>query len=753
MNHEKRARNKGIKEAWMVLCLTALAVSCLIYACFEPIGMETGNSTFSITIGGGGRTILSWDKDTNSADLLHAITLTGGPGPGIERKGIKAGQTVQFAVAPGHWDITVKAYLGDVLKAEGFTSVNLKRGHNGAVPITMKQPAVMEPPQKKETYSIKIDISGNDTGDIVTASPDSGIEGNTVTLAYTVANTAYYNLLDFYGVTIESVGKAESGTRTYTINKEVASDGVITIIAVFTHTNLKIDPIAFTDTSVHITKTYGEEPFTNAITSAHNGNGAITYSSSNETVAKVESSSGLVTILKAGSTTIKAEKADDPTYAYAQANYTLAVNPKSVTITGLLAANKVYDGTTTATVNGTAVISGKVGSSDDVTVKAGTAAFESKTVGNGKTVTFSGYSLTGADTGNYSLSGQPGNVTASITAKSVTITGLSVANKQYDGTTTATVTGTATINGKISGDTVTVKEGIATFADATIGNGKTVTFKDWSLIGTDAGNYSLSAQPSTAMANIEYVSMVQISAGTFTMGSPTSEANRGNTETQHSVTLSAFYMGKYQVTQALYELVMGTNPSYFHGGSGREPAAGEIQGKRPVEYVTWYKAVEFCNKLSALDGRTAVYTTTNGTVTMDSSKNGYRLPTEAQWEYACRAGTTTAYNTGAAISDNTGWYTDNSGGKTHQVGLKPANAWGLYDMHGNVREWCWDLYDSYSSSSVTDPTGAVTGSNRVIRGGYWGSDGQYLRSACRSYGTPDYLSDGNGGLGFRVVRP
>jgi len=614
----------------------------------------------------------------------------------------------------------------------------------------------------KTGYTIVIITSGKVSGDMVAASPDTGKAGDTITLAYTVTNAAHYNLLDFGGVTdtIAAVSSAGKGARTYAINADDSANGVITITAAFTHTNLELDPIAFTDTTGHITKTYGDAAFINAVAGGYQGSGTITYSSSDTTVATV-TGSGQVTILKAGSAIITAEKAADAVYAHAQTDYTLTVNRKQVTITGLSASNKVYDGTTTVTITGTAALSGVV-TGDTVTLDGTcTAVFANKNVGTGKTVTISGYTISGADAGNHSLT-QPG-LTANITAKSVTITGLSAANKQYDGTTMATVTGTATINGKVSTDTVTVSAGNAAFANATVGNNKTVTFSGYLLTGADAENYSLSAQPASVTANIEYISMVQISAGTFTMGSPASEAERLDNEgPQHSVTLSGFYMGTYQVTQALYQLVMGINPSYFHGGSGREPAVGEIQGKRPVETVTWYDAVEFCNKLSALDGKTAVYTITGrtpasgypitgATVTMDSSKNGYRLPTEAQWEYACRAGTTTAYNTGATISDNTGWYGDNSGDKTHEVGLKPANAWGLYDMHGNVNEWCWDWYGTYASGAQTNPTGASSGSYRVVRNGsFLSSNGvRELRSARRAYPYPSYQSVN---LGFRLAR-
>ncbi|MDR1858636.1 MAG: formylglycine-generating enzyme family protein [Treponema sp.] len=272
------------------------------------------------------------------------------------------------------------------------------------------------------------------------------------------------------------------------------------------------------------------------------------------------------------------------------------------------------------------------------------------------------------------------------------------------------------------------------------------------------------AFPAYSSPGDSFVEMVRIPAGTFTMGSPASEPNRESDEAQHSVTVSAFWMGKYEVTQGQYQAVMGANPSRF-----TTPTNEENPARQPVECVSWYDAIVFCNRLSIREGLTPAYIingSTNpdnwGTVPQSNNmawntvqvipgSTGYRLPTEAQWEYACRAGTTTAYNTGATITKNTGWYTDNSGNRTHEVGLKPPNAWGLYDMHGNVSEWCWDWYGAYPSAAQTDPSEAVPGAYRVERGGSWSYYGQNLRSAWRDYGSNPGLR--SSAYGFRLVCP
>jgi len=274
------------------------------------------------------------------------------------------------------------------------------------------------------------------------------------------------------------------------------------------------------------------------------------------------------------------------------------------------------------------------------------------------------------------------------------------------------------------------------------------------------------------------VDMVSIPGGSFTMGSPTEEANRNSDETQRQVTLSAFRMGKYEVTQEQYEAVMKTNPSWFTISNNKQPAPGETAVKRPVEQVSWYDAIVFCNKLSIAEGFTPAYRINNSTdpaawgpvpgsgdatwngVAMVPDSDGYRLPTEAQWEYAAKGGNNSPGNyiyAGSNTPDNVAWYTDNSetdssGKKTHEVGKKTANGLVLYDMSGNVAEWCWDWYGAYPSVAQTDPVGVPTGTSisRVFRGGSWLYSDSDARSACRSrLGPSSRLSY----IGFRLVRP
>ncbi|MDR2718654.1 MAG: SUMF1/EgtB/PvdO family nonheme iron enzyme [Treponema sp.] len=409
-------------------------------------------------------------------------------------------------------------------------------------------------------------------------------------------------------------------------------------------------------------------------------------------------------------------------------------------------------------------VSGSGADGAAVYVNSGTAKYDGAYAGKG---------YGSGDDGNAIVT--TNNTVPFIKSATVPVTGVTL-NKT---TASLTVGGTETLTATVTPTNATNKTvtwSTSTPAVATVSNGVvtavaagtatiTVTTVDGGKTATCAVTVTQPSTPPEEITSGKGIVLVKIPAGIFTMGSPTTEPDRSTDETQHPVTLTkSFYMGKYPVTQEQYQAVMGTNPSYFttmvSGESG-------TPGKLPVEGVSWYDALVFCNTLSIMEGLSPVYSISDKTnpadwgtvptsspavwdaVVMVSGANGYRLPTEAEWEYVCRAGTTTAYNTGATISDNTGWYDYNSSSKTHQVGLKPANAWGLYDMHGNVFEWCWDWLGSYSNGAQTDPQGAVTGTNRVGRGGSWGNYGRDLRSALRGDDTPSGRGDY---LGFRLVR-
>ncbi len=241
------------------------------------------------------------------------------------------------------------------------------------------------------------------------------------------------------------------------------------------------------------------------------------------------------------------------------------------------------------------------------------------------------------------------------------------------------------------------------------------------------------AQAPKEITNSIGMKLVLIPKGTFMMGSPESEQGRYENETQHEVTISkGYYFGVYEVTQAQYEKVIGKNPSHFQGA-----IVGNENADLPVENVSWDDAVEFCKKLSDLP---------------EEKKAGrvYRLPTEAEWEYACRAGSKTAYSFDdeEGLLPEYGWFNRNSSDRTHTVGLLEPNAWGLYDMHGNVWEWCSDRHGEYPKGAVSDPTGPKVGSYRVLRGGGWDYVAALCRSAIRTWFAPSHRSNS---LGFRLA--
>ena len=251
---------------------------------------------------------------------------------------------------------------------------------------------------------------------------------------------------------------------------------------------------------------------------------------------------------------------------------------------------------------------------------------------------------------------------------------------------------------------------------------------------------------------------IHVKGGAFLMGSPESENWRSDDELQHKVILSDFYISRYEVTQKEYKSLTGENPSSFQGDN------------RPVENVSWLDAIKFCNMKSEHENLTPVYEINGDRVTWNLSANGYRLPTEAEWEFACRAGTLTPFNLehsiGAEEANFYGHYpyeieenyfsqsklSTKPGiyrGETVNIASFEPNKLGLYDMHGNVAEWCWDVYGAYSSHEQTNPTGPESGTRRVNRGGGWNDFAKNMRSAYRA-AAPQERKLYN--VGFRLAR-
>jgi len=234
------------------------------------------------------------------------------------------------------------------------------------------------------------------------------------------------------------------------------------------------------------------------------------------------------------------------------------------------------------------------------------------------------------------------------------------------------------------------------------------------------------------------IDMILVSGGTFQMGDTWGDGS-GNEKPVHTVTVDSFYISKYEITQPQYSEITGSNPSHFKGEY------------LPVDMVSWIDAVMFCNQLSVRKGLTPCYTITDTRLTCDFKANGYRLPTEAEWEYAARGGNKSqGYRfSGSDDVEEVAWHATNSDGTSHFIGLKMPNELGIYDMSGNIREYCWDIYSLYTEEAQDNPTGPTLGWDRVMRGGCWAVFDLLDRVSSRnyiSYTSASYC------MGIRVVR-
>ena len=235
---------------------------------------------------------------------------------------------------------------------------------------------------------------------------------------------------------------------------------------------------------------------------------------------------------------------------------------------------------------------------------------------------------------------------------------------------------------------------------------------------------SCASDPATPPSTL--IEMVTVSGGSFRMGDLSGQNRQPDELPPHQVVVRPFMLSRLEVTQELYVRAIGVNPSHNTG-----------KANNPVENISWFEAVAFCNALSLLEGFVPCYSGIEAKlVVCDFNANGYRLPTEAEWEFACRAGSMTDYHSGNTEQDlaQVGWYADNSGGATHPGGQLRPNDFGLQDVHGNVAEWCWDWYSPtyYASSPSDNPRGPETGESKVMRGGSFFNYPYELRSSFRS---------------------
>jgi formylglycine-generating enzyme required for sulfatase activity len=365
------------------------------------------------------------------------------------------------------------------------------------------------------------------------------------------------------------------------------------------------------------------------------------------------------------------------------------------------------------------------------------------------------------------------------TSGKVSVTANGVKSNEIDFTILPQITTINPTSGKI-GDEITINGSgfgsVQWWSFVNFGNTRADNYTSWSdtqinvkvpnglnsgdvILLVNVGEYFSNQADFKIIESASSISVVLISSGNFQMGNTGNYSGFSSEKPIHTVILTkSFYMSKYEITQSQWKAVAGTDPSYFKGDN------------LPVENVCWYEAIDFCNKLSEKENLEKCYIINmNGatylcdnrvTVTCDWSKKGWRLPTEAEWEYACKAGSTSDFFNGQLSKPNctpldnnlntVGWYCYNSSNKTHPVGAKEANDFGLFDIYGNVWEWCWDWYSTYSSDLVNDPTGPSIGTYGIMRGGSWTDYACYCRSSYRSTVVPDYRNLKSNNVGIRI---
>jgi len=716
------------------------------------------------------------------------VTVTANPGTNIGAITVKYNGSTTAPTAVGTYAVTF-----DVASVAGYWSA-VNDMSAGTLTITPSGITFTVDSIAAQTYT------GSAKTPVVTVR--DGTTALTLTTDYTVSYTNNTNA-GTATVTVTGAGNyaGSTGSQTFTINPKVMTFTVDSIVAQTYNGSAKTPAVTVRDGSTALTLTtdytVSYTNNTNAGTATATIAGAGNYAGS--TGSKTFTITPKVMIF-----TVDSIAAQTYTGSAKTPVVTVRDGPTALTLTTdytVSYTNNTYAGTATATITGAGNYAGSTGSQTFTINKANGATVSAPTEAS-KTMTSITLNAVTASTGQtveYSRSNAGSNTSNGIWQDSPTFNELTNGTTYYffarakeddNHNIGATSSGRAIVavnqytvtfdaNGATSGtappDTRTTN---AASSIALPGQGTLVrtgySFGGWNTEADGTGtNYSAFLTynlDSNITLYVRWISlspeMVYVPGGSFQMGS--NDADDREARPPHMVTLTGFYMSKYEVTQAQYQLVMGTNPSYFN--------FEDDGGSKPVEMLSWYSALVYCNKLSIKEGLTPAYSINGSTdpaswgsvpinsdstwnaVVVVSGSTGYRLPTEAQWEYAAKGGNGSPGNYTYAGSNNIGevaWYSYNSVHyRTSNVGTKTPNRLGLYDMSGNVSEWCWDWFGTYPSTAQTDPVGASsggTGNLRVIRGGDWSDAPEHLRSAYRSGGQPQYNDYPD--IGFRIVRP